>query len=138
MGYTGGDELAPSYESVCSRRNTHTEALRLEFDPSVVSFAELMRLFVDDPRIRTFRGVPSGYAPAQQRKAVWAQTEEQAKWAKKILGEAGKPVPVLPACTFWEAEEYHQHHIADSKSYPDSGEDDPWTASDGPGTAWGL
>ena len=140
VGYTGGDNPSPSYESVCARSNTHTEALKLEFDPDVLSFEELLGKFVEDPRIRGFgQSPPAAYAPVQTKKAVWAQNEAQAQAARRILADAGLPVPVVPpGCEFYEAEEYHQHHIAEDKSYPDGGDDDPWSATDGPGTAWGL
>jgi len=101
-----------------------------------------MRLFVVDPRLRRFEeaagelGSPG--APFQTRKAVWAQSDTQIEVARRILAEAGMGVPVLPSCPWHEAEGYHQHHIAEDKSYPESGEDDPWDSSDGPGTAWGL
>ena len=140
VGYTGGDEPEPTYASVCRRANTHTEAVRLVFDPALLSFEELMRTYAADPRLKGYEKAAAGggYAPAQQKKAVWAQSERQAAVARRVLASVGKPVPVLPATTWWEAEDYHQQHIAEDKSYPDEGDDDPWGDADGPGTAWGL
>ena len=97
-----------------------------------------MRHFASDPRLRGLGEGRDGYSPAQTKKAVWAQNDEQATIARRMLADAGKEVPVLPPSTWHDAEEYHQHHIAEGKSYPLVDEDDPWSALDGPGTAWGL
>lgn len=133
VGYTGGTQTAPTYESVCALNNTHTEALRLEFDPSVISFNDLVKRFLDDPRVRTFGHSPQLMKRAQTKIAIWAQDESQATIARRLLQEAGKAIPVLPSSHFHYAEDYHQHHISEEKSYPDFGEADPWR--DG---SWGL
>ena len=139
VGYTGGEGAAtPTYESVCARNNTYTEALRLVYDPAVVSYEDLVRRFVADPRVRTAgrpSAIPAGLQLlVQTRRAVWAQDEEQAAVARRVLRESGKDtIPVLPPSAWIEAEEYHQHHIAEAKDYPDLGEDDPWA-----GGSWGL
>lgn len=154
VGYTGGDGdgdpsgAPPSYESVCARANTHTEALRLDFDPSVVSYGELVRRFASDPRVQRVRALPADSAlhllrRRQTRVAVWAHTGAQAAAARTALAEAGKEglVPVLPPSAWHDAEEYHQHFLAEDKSFPSwsaAADDDGWGDLGGPGTAWGL
>lgn len=77
--------------------------------------------------------------------AVWAQDEEQEATARRVLERAAAShpplanVPVLPRAAWWVAEEYHQHFIAEEKCYPGSDDEaDPWGASNGPGTGFGL
>ena len=53
MGYTGGDAAEPTYESVC-RGDGHTEALLLRLDPAVLSYEQLIRRWLDDPRVATY------------------------------------------------------------------------------------
>ena len=73
MGYTGGDRADPTYESVC-RGDGHTEALKIEYDPSVISYEELMKRF--------FAENQHGGGKKQYMSAVWAQDEAQAASAK--------------------------------------------------------
>ena len=51
VGYTGGTDPAPTYASVCARNNTHTEAVKLAFDPAQISYEALIQRLVDDPRV---------------------------------------------------------------------------------------
>ena len=144
MGYTGGDEPSPTYESVCARNNTHTEALKLAFDPTRISYEQLMQRFVDDPRVRApFTSDPS-LAKPQYRTAVWAQDEAQAETARRLLVEGGKEtIPVLPKSEWHDAEDYHDRR---RRTYPtfkdlpddDDDDDDPWGTAAGPGTSIGL
>ena len=77
MGYTGGDTVdPPTYRSVC-RNDGHTEAIRLEFDPTVLSFEELMRTFFEDPHVAGYYPGASAEKP-QYMSAVWALSAEQA------------------------------------------------------------
>ena len=62
VGYTGGTEPAPTYESVCARNNTHSEAVKLAFDPAQLSYEELMQRLVDDPRVHALLVEPSGHS----------------------------------------------------------------------------
>jgi len=157
VGYTGGGLGAndPTYESVCARNNTFTEALRLEFDPAVLSFEGLMQLYVKEPRVLRAvcrDGLSPLFARPQTRVAVWAQDEAQMAVARQAIADAGKTdaVPVLPPAAWFLAEEYHQKFIEDDKAFPDWSEpvdeivDDAsvWDSSGdslrGPGTTWGL
>ena len=103
VGYTGGQSEKPTYNSVC-RGDGHTEALKLEYDPSVVSYEELMHLVL--------RQASAGHTKPQYMSAVWAQNKEQAAIAQKVAKELGKEsVPVLEAAPWHDAEEYHQKYI---------------------------
>lgn len=156
VGYTGGeperDEGAPlTYEMVCWRNNTHTEAVRLLLDPAQMSFADLVSHVVEDPRVqRLKRAIPQPegvdrFRRRQTRIAIWARDGSQARVARAVLAEAGLDalVPVLPPSRFHRAEEYHQDFLAEDKAFPDwSADPDDDEAGGGwgrgPGTAWGL
>jgi len=145
VGYIGGDPAIapPTYASVCSRDNTFTEAVRLEFaDP--LSYEQLLKEhFLQDPRAQR-AGLSSLRARRQTRIAVWVEDDAQEEAARRILAAAGKldVIPVLPLSEWFEAEEEHQHFIRDEKDFPDwsasieGDEDDTWET--GPGTRWGL
>ena len=102
VGYTGGQAPSPTYKSVCAG-DGHTEALRLVYDPKVVSYEDLMKTVMAQAA-----PFPS---KAQYKSAVWAQDATQAAIASKVAAQVGKAgVPVLSqADTKWhEAEEYHR------------------------------
>ena len=103
VGYTGGSTSNPDYKSVC-RGDGHTEALKVTFDSSVLTYEEVMRQVLPD--------ACEGRAKAQYMSAVWTQTNEQAKVAKQVAQSLGKEkVPILPARAWHDAEEYHQHYV---------------------------
>lgn len=103
VGYTGGTSKNPTYESVC-RGDGHTEALKIQFDPSVISYEEVMRKVL--PEASGFK------AKRQYMSAVWAQNEAQKKVAENVAKSLGKDsVPILPAQHWQDAEEYHQHYV---------------------------
>ena len=107
MGYTGGSVDAPTYNSVC-RGDGHTEAIKVVFDPSVISYEELMRQYFADNKY-------GGGAQKQYMSAVWAQNKEQAAAAAKMATEQGSSVPVLDPTEWHDAEEYHQDYIAKAR-----------------------
>jgi len=105
VGYIGGESSSPNYSEVCKQENNsgHTEAIRVEYDPSILSFETLMRRFYEEatPNIRR----------VQYRSAVWAQDELQAATASRVAAELGKEgVPVLQAAQWHEAERLHQKY----------------------------
>ena len=114
VGYTGGATGAPTYESVCSG-DGHTEALRLEFDPSVTSYEDIIREFYEDPHVGNqfcsddSGGGRSAMETAQYRTAIWAQDEAQRQTALRVAADVGKEVPVLTKSVWHRAEGYHQH-----------------------------
>ncbi|MFO7956967.1 MAG: peptide-methionine (S)-S-oxide reductase MsrA [Candidatus Brocadiia bacterium] len=119
VGYTGGDYPNPSYQDVCAGDTGHAEAVKVEYDPSVVSYEELLDVFWDshNPTTANRQGFDVGY---QYRSAIFYHNEEQreaAEASKKALDESGRhdnPVVtrIEPAGEFWRAEEYHQQYLA--------------------------
>ncbi len=116
-GYTGGHKKNPTYREVCTGRTGHAEAVEVVFDPKVVSYEELLELFwnLHDPTQRNRQGPDIGH---QYRSAIFYHSREQEQAAResmKALAESGKyrrPIvtEIVPAQTFWRAEEYHQQY----------------------------
>jgi len=116
-GYTGGTKKDPSYEEVSSGTTGHAESVEVVFDPAKVSFAQLLDVFWHnvDPVDPNGQFCDKG---TQYRSAIFYHDEEQhrlAEQSKKALQESKKlPGPIVtqivPASTFYRAEEYHQHY----------------------------
>jgi len=116
-GYSGGDEVNPTYEQVSSGLTSHYEAVRVVFDPARVSYRELVELFWRqiDP---TDDGGQFGDRGNQYRTAIFVTNDEQrriAEESKDMLDRSGvfdRPVVtrILPAKPFYPAEEYHQDY----------------------------
>jgi peptide-methionine (S)-S-oxide reductase len=112
-GYTGGSVENPGYEQVSSGRTGHLEAVNVFFDPEVVSYADLLETFwrnvdpTDDGGQFCDRG-------SQYVSAIFVRNERQralAETSKRALEAEHRIVtPILPATTFWPAEEYHQDY----------------------------
>ena len=120
-GYQGGYTPNPSYEEVCSGRTGHTEAIRVVFDPAVVSYADLLKKFfeIHDPTQGMRQGNDVG---TQYRSGVYATTDEQLAAAQasrdryqQALTAAGRgeiSTEIVPAPDFYYAEDYHQQYLA--------------------------
>lgn len=118
VGYTGGTFNSPTYRDVCSGKTGHAEAVEVEFDPSIISYDELLDLFwkIHDPTTLNRQGPDIG---TQYRSAVFYHSEEQEALAIKSrdkLQESGiysEPIvtEIMPASEFFEAEEYHQQYL---------------------------
>jgi peptide-methionine (S)-S-oxide reductase len=119
VGYTGGHTEAPTYETVCSHTTGHAEAVLVEFDPKVVSYRELVRVFykTHDPTTKNRQGPDVG---DQYRSAVFTFNDEQAKIVAAVIAEEQpklqRPITteVSPIPRFYMAEDYHQQY--DEKS----------------------
>ncbi len=119
VGYTGGKLDNPSYENVCSGRTGHAEACEVKFDSEKISYDELLNAFwnMHDYTQLNRQGPDIG---TQYRSAVFFHNVEQetkTKASMKALIDSGKtrgPIctEVVPAQTFWAAEEYHQNYCA--------------------------
>jgi peptide-methionine (S)-S-oxide reductase len=115
VGYAGGELANPSYETVCSGQTGHAEVVRVEFDPTKVSYQDLLDLFWDvhDPTTLDRQGPDVG---SQYRSAVFfhdAEQEAAARATKDALQTSGRyrnPIvtEISPASDFWMAEDYHQ------------------------------
>jgi peptide-methionine (S)-S-oxide reductase len=120
VGYAGGSTPNPSYEEVCSGLTGHTEAVRIVYDPAVVSYADLVRAFyeVHDPTQGMRQGNDMG---TQYRSAIYFTSPEQEATAREIttayepiLARAGYgPITteIKPAPTYYYAEDYHQQYL---------------------------
>ncbi len=117
VGYTGGRKENPTYSEVCSGRTGHAEAVQVEFDPAVVSYEQLLEVFwnIHDPTQLNRQGPDIG---SQYRSAIFYHTPEQqaaalaSKAALEQSGRLRRPIAteIVPAQTFWRAEEYHQRY----------------------------
>jgi peptide-methionine (S)-S-oxide reductase len=113
VGYEGGHVDNPTYEQVCAGDTGHVEVCQVTFDPSVVSYEDLVRKFfeIHDPTQLNRQGPDVGY---QYRSVVFTHSEEQAETVRRVIDEiqprCKDPIvtEVEPAQPFWRAEEYHQ------------------------------
>jgi peptide-methionine (S)-S-oxide reductase len=122
VGYMGGTIANPSYELVCTGRTGHTEAVKVSFDPSKISYSRLLKEFweMHDPTTIDRQGNDIG---SQYRSAIFTTTDEQRDEVQKSFNiyqsaldanSIGKIVTqVLPANKhqYFEAEEYHQRYL---------------------------
>lgn len=122
VGYTGGTTEHPSYKQVCSGKTGHAEALEVEFDPKLVSYEELAKLFfeIHDPTQFERQGPDVG---TQYRSAVFYVNDEQRRITESLirqLEEKGYRVvtEVRKATEFWPAEDYHQDYYEKTGHHP--------------------
>ncbi len=118
VGYAGGSREDPTYEEVCTGETGHAEVLQVEYDPSQVSYDELLAVFweIHDPTTLNRQGPDVG---AQYRSAIFfhdAEQEAAARASKEKLhgsGRFGREIvtEITPASTFHRAEEYHQQYL---------------------------
>jgi len=113
-GYMGGHMNSPSYEDVKTGRTGHAEAVRVAYDPGRVTYEALAKLFfeIHDPAQVNRQGPDMG---TQYRSVVFYADEEQKRVAEKLIGQLKEKglravTQVVPAGTFWKAEEYHQDY----------------------------
>ncbi len=119
-GYSGGELEEPSYEQVCTGRTGHAEVVQVSFDPAVVDYEQLVRLFfkVHDPTTVDRQGPDVG---SQYRSAIFTADELQAAVARAVVQElereavyGGRSVvtEIEPLAVFYRAEDYHQDYHA--------------------------
>ncbi|WP_294172029.1 peptide-methionine (S)-S-oxide reductase MsrA [uncultured Sphingomonas sp.] len=116
-GYTGGQTVNPTYKQICGGDTGHAEAIRVTFDPEVVSYADLLDIFfaTHDPTQLNRQGNDIG---TQYRSAIFPQNEAQAAEAREAIARAnaehgGRIVTTVePAATWYPAEDYHQDYWA--------------------------
>lgn len=118
VGYAGGSFNNPTYKDVCSGGTGHAEVVQVDYDPSKVSYEELLDVFwnIHDPTTLNRQGPDVG---TQYRSAIFFHNSEQeatARMSKEKLQSSGqykKPVvtEITPASEFYRAEEYHQRYF---------------------------
>ena len=116
-GYMGGHDDHPSYEAVCNGTTGHAEVVRLEFDPSVISYHDILEIFftIHDPTTLNRQGNDVG---TQYRSVIFTTSPEQEAVAHTVMAEmamvwnAPLVTEVLPQETWYKAEDYHQNYFA--------------------------
>jgi peptide-methionine (S)-S-oxide reductase len=118
VGYSGGHTKNPTYKDICTDKTGHAEVVEVEFDPSVISYDDLLNVFwqAHDPTQVNRQGPDYG---TQYRSAIFFLTPQQetaARASKEKLQKSGqfkKPIAteITPASDFYRAEEYHQQYL---------------------------
>lgn len=118
-GYSGGHVHEPTYERVCAGTTGHAEVVQLKFDPSVIAFEDILRVFftIHDPTTLNRQGADVG---TQYRSAIFYHTEEQKRVAEQLIAslnaeklwDAPIVTEVTPYDRFYPAEDYHQEYFA--------------------------
>ncbi|HEY7268840.1 MAG TPA: peptide-methionine (S)-S-oxide reductase MsrA [Dehalococcoidia bacterium] len=123
-GYTGGQVANPTYEAVCGGATGHAEAVRVTFDPEVISFKTLLEVFfkLHDPTTLNRQGEDVG---TQYRSAVFYHDEAQKQVAEAEIAEVNASgyypnkvvTEVTPISEFYPAEQYHMDYYERNRSY---------------------
>ena len=124
-GYAGGQTENPTYRQVCNGDTGHAEVAQIKFDPSVISFKDILRIFfsVHDPTTMNRQGADVG---TQYRSAIFYHNDEQKRDAEEVIKEItdegvyDDPIvtEVTPLEKFWPAEDYHQEYFANNPNVP--------------------
>ncbi|WP_027481391.1 peptide-methionine (S)-S-oxide reductase MsrA [Deinococcus pimensis] len=118
-GYAGGRTANPSYDDICTGTTGHAEVVRVTFDPERLSYRDVLSVFfaTHDPTTPNRQGADVG---TQYRSTIMTHSEEQARVAREVIADLTKegvfdaPIvtEVVPAPTFYPAEDYHQEYFA--------------------------
>ncbi|MGB2854040.1 MAG: peptide-methionine (S)-S-oxide reductase MsrA [Dehalococcoidia bacterium] len=118
-GYTGGTTVKPTYDQVCTGETGHAEAVQVNFNPSKISYREILEIFfsVHDPTTLNRQGADVG---TQYRSAVFCHNYQQQIVAEELIGEFNKahlwkkPIvtQITPLDTFYPAEDYHREYFS--------------------------
>jgi peptide-methionine (S)-S-oxide reductase len=119
-GYCGGKDSTVSYEQVCGGNTEHIEVVKVQFDPQIISYEDIVRLFfkIHDPTTLNRQGPNIGY---QYRSEIFYNTEDEKEIASKVLNEInkeqnGKVVTIIrKEKNYCKAEEYHQKYFEKRK-----------------------
>ena len=124
-GYSGGHTENPTYRQVCDGNTGHAEVAQVRFDPSVISFQDVVRVFfsVPDPTTMNRQGHDIG---TQYRSAIFYHNDQQKSDAEQVIKELTEeavyddPIvtEVMPFEKFWPAEDYHQEYFANNPTQP--------------------
>ena len=121
----GGQVANPTYQQVCTGKTGHVEVAEITFDPSIISFSDLLHVFftLHDPTTLNRQGNDVG---EQYRSVIFYRDEAQKKTAEDVIAELtrdkvfGDPIVTAlePASTFYVAEDYHQNYLANNPMQP--------------------
>ncbi len=124
-GYSGGKMPNPSYEDVCTGTTGHAETVQITFDPSIVSYRDLLNVFfgIHDPTTPNRQGADVG---TQYRSAIFYHNDEQKKEAEQLIKELNEQhihdAPIVtelkPFEKFYVAEGYHQEYYEHNRFQP--------------------
>jgi peptide-methionine (S)-S-oxide reductase len=124
-GYSGGHKENPTYQEVCTGTTGHAEVVQIKFDPDVISYADILRVFfsVHDPTTLNRQGNDIG---TQYRSVIFYHSEQQKREAEKIISEITEARiydnPIVTEVTafknFYPAENYHQEYFAKNPYQP--------------------
>ena len=115
-GYMGGHEANPSYEQVCAGTTGHAEVVRVEFDPAVITYRDILEVFftIHDPTTLNRQGNDIG---TQYRSVIFFNSAEQEAVARQVTAEMANvwDAPIVtalqPAEAWHKAEDYHQDYF---------------------------
>ncbi len=115
-GYSGGTVPNPTYEQVCTGTTGHAEVARIEFDPQIISYSDLLEVFftTHDPTTKNQQGADVG---PQYRSVIFYTSAAQKTAAKTILPPHAV-TEILPLDQFYPAENYHQNYFNSHKDAP--------------------
>src|SRR4029078_8781349 len=124
-GYAGGHTENPTYRQVWDGTTGHAEVAQIKFDPSIISFKEILQVFfaVHDPTTMNRQGNDIG---TQYRSAIFYHDDEQKRIAEEVIKEVtaegvyDDPIvtEVVPFEKFWPADDYHQEYILNNPNQP--------------------
>jgi len=124
-GYSGGSVANPTYEQVCTGRTGHTEVVQITFDPKIISYEEILRIFftMHDPTTLNRQGNDVG---TQYRSVIFYHNDEQRLIAQQVIEEINKAriydQPIVTQVqsfkTFYKAEDYHQEYFKKNPVQP--------------------
>lgn len=114
-GYAGGQVLNPTYAQVCEGKTGHAEVVRLTYDPTLISYREILEVFftIHDPTTLNRQGNDIG---TQYRSVIYYHSPDQEETAKQVIAEMANvwDAPIVtelsPAGAYYPAEDYHQNY----------------------------
>jgi peptide-methionine (S)-S-oxide reductase len=117
-GYCNGTTKNPTYQEICAGDSGHAEVLKIEFDETQISYAELLGVFVvvHDPTSLNQQGADMG---TQYRSAVFYTDSKQRELAQSLIDSIkGAVTEISPLDVFYVAEDYHQNYFNDNQNQP--------------------
>lgn len=124
-GYTGGENENPTYKQICTGTTGHAEVVQIDFDPTIISFAEILSIFwqTHDPTTLNRQGHDVG---TQYRSAIFYHNDQQKEIAEQSKAETDAsdlwPDPIVteivPLAVFYDGEGYHQNYFKDNPAQP--------------------